>query len=399
MSIKYISYGDTTGYGLSGMAYLRGLLNLGLDVCWQPVFWGANGLQFWYPGMDPHLLEVVRASQGDPSLRDLQAILQLTVAPKEYDVVVSHIVPEYLPGCFEEGKTNFAYCAWESDTIPAHWPGILNRFDGVLVPSHFNARVFRAGGVTVPVHVVPHIRRHAHEDVTPEQRSNLRRQLGIRDDQYVFYSIGAWMLRKDFPRLIDTFLDEFAHDEPVALVLKTSSKPVHFALPHEQGKTSLQLVQECIQAAASRHGRQRASVALLAGDGVSGSWLDCLHQTGDAYISLARAEGWGLGAFDAAVLGKPVLMTGWSGQLDFLGEPHPGLIDYTLENVDWPGTTYGPDHRWAVANRDDARRKMRALFARRHQPDRHALLLGERLCNTHSEAVIMRRFHDLIAPR
>ncbi|WP_217619465.1 hypothetical protein, partial [Achromobacter sp. GbtcB20] len=88
-----------------------------------------------------------------------------------------------------------AYCTWESDRIPAHWPAILYRYDGVLVPSRFNAEVFRAGGVTVPLHVVPHMRRHAHDDVTPQERADLRRQLGIGADAFVFYTIGAWMLR------------------------------------------------------------------------------------------------------------------------------------------------------------------------------------------------------------
>jgi glycosyltransferase involved in cell wall biosynthesis len=396
MSIKYISYGDTTGYGLSGLAYLRGLLNLGLSVYWQPVFWGSQGLQFWSPAMGAQLLEVARASEGDPSMRDLGAILQMTTAPKDYSVVISHIVPDYLPSCLETDKTNIAYCAWESDTIPAHWPAILNKFHAVLVPSRFNAQVFRDGGVTVPIHVVPHIRRHAHEDVTPEQRSEMRRQLGIREDQFVFYSIGAWMLRKDFPRLIEAFLAEFAEDESVALLLKTSNKPAHFPLPHEQGKTSRQLVQESIQEFARQHQRSRATIALLAGDGVSGGWLDCLHQVGDAYVSLSRAEGWGMGAFEAAVLGRPVLMTGWSGQLDFLGHDHPGLIDYTLESIDWPDTTYGPDHHWAIADVGDARRKMRDLFERRNQPDEHAMRLSENICNQFSEATIMRQYRAII---
>ena len=39
----------------------------------------------------------------------------------------------------------------------------------------------------------------------------------------------------------------------------------------------------------------------------------------DAPVFLrARAEGWGLGAFEAAQLGKPVIMTGYGGQRDFL---------------------------------------------------------------------------------
>lgn len=396
MPVKYISYADTTGYGLSGIAYLRGLLNLGLSVYWQPVFWGSHGLQFWLPEMDKNLLEIVRASDGDPSLRDIHAMMELTTGAKEYDTVIAHLVPDYLPNCIEEGKKNFAYCAWESDTIPAYWPGILNQFHAVLVPSHFNADVFRAGGVHVPIHVVPHIHRHAHEDVTPEQRLAMRRQLGVGEDQFVFYSIGSWMLRKDFPRLIEAFLEEFLEEEPVALLLKTSGKPVHYPLPNEVGKTSLQLVQETIQEIARKHQRSRATIALLAGDGVSGSWLDCLHQVGDAYVSLTRAEGWGMGAFEAALLGRPVLMTGWSGQLDFLGNDHPGLIDYTLAQVEWPGTSYTPDHRWAVCDLADTRRKMRDLFERRNQVNEQAMQLSEKICNQYSEGKVMAQYDQII---
>jgi glycosyltransferase involved in cell wall biosynthesis len=395
--IKYISYADTTGYGLSALAYLRGLLNLGLEVHWQPVFWGPHGLQFWTPDMSPQLLEAVRASSGDPALRDLPAILALTAAPRDYRIVVSHMIPDYLPSCIEEGKLNIAYSAWESDRIPAHWPAILNRFDAVMVPSRFNAEVFRAGGVTVPVHVVPHIRRHAHDEVTPEQRAALRGQLGIGAGHFVFYTIGAWMLRKDLPRLVEAFLAEFGEDEPAALCIKTSAQPVHGALPHEQGKTSLQLVQECTRDFAARHGRTRLPpVAVLAGDGVSGSWIDCLHQVGDVYVSLARAEGWGMGAFEAAALGRPVLMTGWSGHLDFLGGDHPGLVDCTLEAIDWPGTSYGSDHRWAIADIADARRKMRAQFERRGRADAHARRLSETIANRYAEGAVMRQFRRVI---
>jgi hypothetical protein len=117
---------------------------------------------------------------------------------------------------------------------------------------------------------------------------------------------------------------------------------------------------------------------------------------GDTYISLSRAEGWGMGAFDAATLGRPVLMTGWSGHLDFLGRDHPGLIGHALEPIDWPGTSYGPDHHWAIADIDDARRKMRGQFERRGQPDPHARRLSETISNRYAEGKIMRQFRHII---
>jgi len=393
MNIKYISYGDTTGYGLSGLAYLRGLLNLGVDVQWQPVFWGPQVLQFWTPDMAPQLLECMRAANGDAQLRDLPAILAHTSAPRDCEIVVAHLVPEYLEACLEPGKRHYAYCAWEADRIPAHWPAILNRFEAVLVPSTFNADVFRAGGVTVPVHVVPHIRRHAIDEVTPAGRADLRALLGFDPGHHVFYTIGAWMLRKDLPRLINAFLDEFSADEPAALCIKTSRMPVHFPLPHEQGKTSVELVQEITRDYTARTGRaQLPPVGLLAGDGLEGAWIDRVHGIGDTYVSLSRAEGWGMGAFDAAALGRPILMTGWSGQLDYLGRDHPGLIGGRLEAIDWPGTSYVPDQRWAVADIADARAKMRYRFEHRHLPDPHARRLSETIANRYAEGVVMRQF-------
>ena len=38
----------------------------------------------------------------------------------------------------------------------------------------------------------------------------------------------------------------------------------------------------------------------------------------DAYVSLHRSEGTGLTITDAMALGKPVIATGWSGNMDFM---------------------------------------------------------------------------------
>jgi hypothetical protein len=89
-------------------------------------------------------------------------------------------------------------------------------------------------------------------------------------------------------------------------------------------------------------------------------------------------------------------MTGWSGHLDFLGGDHPGLVDCTLEAIDWPGTSYGSDHRWAIADIADARRKMRAQFERRGRADAHARRLSETIANRYAEGAVMRQFRRVI---
>src|SRR6185437_13149736 len=79
-------------------------------------------------------------------------------------------------------------------------------------------------------------------------------------------------------------------------------------------------------------------------------------------LALARR---GLGAFDAATLGKPVIMTGWSAQLDYLAGASgtwPGAVPYRLVNAPvFPPhlPSFFPGQHWAQADLDAAAALMR----------------------------------------
>ena len=63
--------------------------------------------------------------------------------------------------------------------------------------------------------------------------------------------------------------------------------------------------------------------------------IGALHHRGDCFVSLCRSEGWGLGAFDAAAYGNPVVTTGFGGHSDYLaGTPY--LVDFDLVPVHDP---------------------------------------------------------------
>jgi glycosyltransferase involved in cell wall biosynthesis len=53
----------------------------------------------------------------------------------------------------------------------------------------------------------------------------------------------------------------------------------------------------------------------------------------DCYVSLHRSEGFGLGIAEAMLLGKPVIATGYSGNMDFMRPDNSCLIDYSLVDV------------------------------------------------------------------
>src|SRR5690606_26537154 len=88
---------------------------------------------------------------------------------------------------------------------------------------------------------------------------------------------------------------------------------------------------------------------LVADEQLTEQEMHALHELGDAYVSLARAEGWGLGAFEAALRGKPVVMTGYGGQLDFLRPESAWLVDYDMVPVYEPiwSASYTPSDSWA----------------------------------------------------
>ena len=110
----------------------------------------------------------------------------------------------------------------------------------------------------------------------------------------------------------------------------------------------------------------------------------------DAYVSLHRAEGFGMGLAEAMALGKPVIATGYSGNMDFMTVNNSYPVRYDLRTITeddhalQPVCTqlYAPGGTWAEPDLDHAAAQMRrvvenpaeaAQVSRRARADIHAL--------------------------
>lgn len=98
----------------------------------------------------------------------------------------------------------------------------------------------------------------------------------------------------------------------------------------------------------------------------------------DCYVSPHRGEGFGLTMVEAAYLAKPVIATGFGGNMDFMGAPYPYAVKHKLEQVPVEVPAYGGHGSWAEPDVDDLARLMRHVYERREE----AIRVGAELRKT-----------------
>jgi glycosyltransferase involved in cell wall biosynthesis len=229
---------------------------------------------------------------------------------------------------------------------------------------------------------------------------------GLPDTTFVFYLIATWTCRKAVPDAVRAFLDAFTVADDVALVIKTTAED-HVASrriregrepdPGPYGGRSWWSLARLVA-----HYPQPPPIRLVTRD-LAPAEIDALHARGNCFVSLARGEGWGLGAFEAGACGNPVVVPGWGGQLDYLPAGYPYCADYRLvptaaeELDDWWELL--PDQRWARADVAHASSLLRRIFDHREEAARWAGRLQQQiLVNFGADQVMPRLLAALAVP-
>ena len=83
----------------------------------------------------------------------------------------------------------------------------------------------------------------------------------------------------------------------------------------------------------------------------------------DCFVSLHRSEGFGLPIAEAMALGKPVVATYWSGNVDFMDESCAGCVEFKIRKLGQDFGTYDAHQQWAEPNIESAARWMRKLYS------------------------------------
>jgi glycosyltransferase involved in cell wall biosynthesis len=275
---------------------------------------------------------------------------------------------------FDDGRYRVGVWAWEVDVMPA-WMGRSSELvDEIWTYSAHAAHAIRAA-TSKPVRVVPPpiLRPHAR----PLSRSELDLPEGF---VFLFsFDFASVFERKNPLAVIEAFGRAFEGRAGVHLVIKTVGGDRH---PEQL---------ERLVAAAGVHENVSVRDAY-----VTREEHQALVSACDAFVSLHRAEGYGLHLAEAMALGKPVIATGYSGNLEFMDDTNSVLVPYELVPVPAGCDPYPSGARWAEPDIDAAAASMRDIVEDRTL----ARTLGERaaadVARLHSPAVRGRLVADLL---
>jgi hypothetical protein len=157
----------------------------------------------------------------------------------------------------------------------------------------------------------------------------------VKED-FNFLIVGHWLKgslgqdRKDIGMAIKTFATVFQYlpaDKRPGLIVKTSH--AGFSVIDREA------TREKIDAVIKSFGDKCPSIYLLHGDMEESDMSNLYHHPKvKAMISFAKGEGYGRPMAEFTLTGKPILASGWSGQIDFLPAEHAVLLEGSLTQVD-----------------------------------------------------------------
>jgi len=252
---------------------------------------------------------------------------------------------------------------WEVTTPPsAGWAESFDVLDEVWVPTRHVAEAVAAVSPVPVVKVTLPIR-------LPSTGAVDRATLGLSNGFMFLFSFDYLSVfeRKNPLAVIDAFQRGFAPGSGATLVLKCINRE-HDPINH----------QRLVEAVA-----EHPDISLL--DSYLPAWQkNGLMASCDCYVSLHRAEGYGLTMAEAMYLGKPVIATGYSGNLDFMSSSTGYLVDYDPVPIGPGAEPYPPQGIWADPDSAHAARLMHEVFedpGRANERGRHG---AQELRRTHS---------------
>ncbi len=322
-------------WGVNVAGYLRSELGVGEAARTVVTALDARGV----PVMPVHGAFVPNSRQGHAF-----AFLDPAAAPFPVNLICVNAdeLPAFLTDAgprFSEGRYTIGFWWWEVTTFPERSVGALDLLDEVWVGTMHVAEALE------PVSPVPVVKVRIPVTVRPIVPYS-RAELGLPEGFLFFFMFDFHSVieRKNPMAAIEAFRNGFEPGSGASLVIKSINRGsklddydrLRFAA---RGHPDVHLIDRY----------------------VSASEKDAMLAASDCYVSLHRSEGFGLTPAEAMYLGKPVIATGYSGNLDYMTSENSYLVDYTLRGIGDGNFPYPAEGEWAEPDSEHAARLMREV--------------------------------------
>jgi glycosyltransferase involved in cell wall biosynthesis len=238
-------------------------------------------------------------------------------------------------------RYNIAYWFWELSNFPEKWRRSFDSFHEIWVASTFcQESIAKVSPIpvvkmTFPIHI------HDTQVVSDSEK------FGLPKDKFLFlfsFDYLSIFERKNPLGVLHVFNSVFGGRADVLLVLKGIN------MEHAPEKAAL-LASEV----------NRPNIRLIHGH-LNRRDMLTLIATCDSYISLHRSEGFGLGMAQAMYFGKPVIATGYSGNMEFMNHNNSFPVRYKLTELEQDYGPYEKGNVWAEPDLDHAAHLMQLIF-------------------------------------
>jgi glycosyltransferase involved in cell wall biosynthesis len=307
--------------GVNLIGYLRSEMGVGESARLAAMAMRSSGIDVSLKSVDgdgPYRLKDFRLGPEAPCLS--HAFNVIHVNADQTPIVFRDLEPVVY-----ENKYNIGYWAWELEEFPERWLSSFDYYDEIWTPSKFSQDAI-ARRSPIPVLRMPHA-------IRVDQVGHLDRSaLGLPPSGFLFLAIFDMMSvfeRKNPLAAVKAFVHAFGRSGDCHLVLK-----INHADQRADYMDRLRLTIEDYPISIIDRTIGRDEV-------------NALIQHCDCLVSLHRSEGFGLTMAEAMYLGKPVIATAYSGNMDFTKPDNAFLVDYRLTSVPRGCLPYEEGELWA----------------------------------------------------
>ncbi len=264
-----------------------------------------------------------------------------------YSINLVHLNPNELFGVVGKGllksRYNIGFWLWEVPEFPSEWSYAFELMDEIWTPADFVTQAIQKC-TQKRVYTMPYGFR-----TPPTKDACTRRYFGLPNDQFLFlvsYDGNSVSERKNPLGAVRAYCKAFSGAEKdVGIVVKATHAR------EEELKKIIELL-------------DGYNVYILT-DSFDKAEFNSLIKSVDVYVSLHRAEGFGLVMAEAMLLGTPVIATAWSANMEFMNEDVACLVPAEIVALDEECAPYHKGDHWAQPDEMQAAKWMRKLYVNR----------------------------------